>query len=200
LGSVGLLSCLLRGFERSLLCGLLCSLLGGSLRVLLRCLLTGKFLRGLKRGLAGGSLCCQSSCLLRRKLRCSVPLLCDSRGLGNTHCLSILARFQSFLFHGLLNSLPRLFARLRPRRREVAVLGSVQIRPRIEGCHIFRRLIWVGKRVALSHCLSLHVARRPISRHGSSDRGSCDVKDRECAPEWRASSPAMVVAQLLPKQ
>jgi hypothetical protein len=114
--SLGLLSRLLRGFKRSLLRCLLGGLLGGSLRSLLsgqlRSLLTRELLSGLKRGLAGSFLCGRASGPLRRKLRCSALLFFGSRGLCNAYCFSFLARLQPILFHGFLNSLPGLLARL----------------------------------------------------------------------------------------
>ena len=148
---LGSLRGLLGRLERSLLCGQF------------RSLQTGELLGGLKRSLTCGFLRCQPRGLLRRKLRCSVLLFCDAPGLGNAQCFGFLTCPQLLLFHGFFNALPGLLARLRTRRRKVAVFGAVQVRPGVERRHVFRRLIWVGKRVALSHFLPLHVTRLPIS-------------------------------------
>jgi hypothetical protein len=67
--------------------------------------------------------------------------------------LGVRLRPQTFLFHGLLNPLPGPFARLRPRRRKVAVLSAVQIRPREKRRHVFRGPVLVELPFALRHNL-----------------------------------------------
>jgi hypothetical protein len=68
--------------------------------------------------------------------------------------LKALLRPLMFLFHGLLNALSGLLASLRARSGKVAVLCAMQVRPRVERSHIFRRLIWVGLPFLFRHNLS----------------------------------------------
>jgi hypothetical protein len=65
--------------------------------------------------------------LLRDRLH-SVPFLFGACCFGGALCFS-LAHLQPFFFDCLLDPLTGILASLRPHRRKVAVLRTVQIRP-----------------------------------------------------------------------
>lgn len=81
----------------------------------------------------------------------------QTRCLGGSLRLSLLADANSFFFDGLFDALARLLSRLGPRCGKIPVLCAMQIRPGIERSYIFRGLVWVGLRVALRHCIRLEV-------------------------------------------
>jgi len=148
-----LLCGILRGPAGNLLGGLFCCLACCALRCFLRGLLGGLF--GLPRGLRG---------LLRGLLGCQLrpaPVFFSPCRLGHALkfrgtlrfilLLEILLRPGLLLLDGLLHPQTDLFPRLRPRRREVSVLGTMQIGPGIERRHVFRRFILVVRRSTISH-------------------------------------------------
>ena len=178
----GSLSNVARGL--GLLCG--CLLIGGSLRSLARglSLLSGCPLRSL--GLLCRLLCCQqrrlACCMLSGvmgdKLGLALLFLGPSR-IGNmlgSGCAFRSSRLPRLLagqlicssllfFYRLLHAQPRLFPCLRTRRRKVSVFCTVQIGPGIKRCHVFRRLILVVQRSAISHTSPLNRPRSlPIPR------------------------------------
>jgi hypothetical protein len=142
----------LRGL--SLLGRLLRGLLGGELGCL-----AGAFLRGFVGSALRSFLGCPLGGLLGVELGCHLCGVFDTagffrgaRGFSSALRVDFLLRAETFVFNGLFHALPGFFAHLGARRGEVAVLAAVQIRPRIEGRNIFRRLVRVGQRV-LSHGL-----------------------------------------------
>jgi hypothetical protein len=144
LSGLSLLSCLLSLLSSlSLLGGLLrqLSLMRGLHSGLLRSL-AGNFLRGLVGGLLGDQLCC----VLGLKLSLTrfffhTRSIGQALRLGCVLRLSLLTRLRPLLFDRLLHTLTSFFPRLRPRCGKVPVFCAVQICPRIERRHVFRRLI-----------------------------------------------------------
>ena len=186
----GLLSGMLRGSLSNvarglgLLCG--CLLIGGSLSSLARglSLLCGCPLRSL-------CLLCRLLCCQQRRLACGMLsgvmgdklglalLFLGPRRIGNmlgSGCAfrsSLLSRLLAgqlicsslLFFYRLLHTQPRFFPCLRTRRRKVSIFCTVQIGPGIKRCHVFRRLILVVQRSAISHTSPLNRPRSlPIPR------------------------------------
>jgi len=88
---------------------------------------------------------------LRRGRVHAALLLFSARGFGGALRFSFLAHLEALFLDDLLDTLTRVFARLCPRRREVAVLGAVQIRPGIQRCNVLGRIVRIGLRFGLRH-------------------------------------------------
>src|SRR5215472_12151525 len=81
----------------------------------------------------------------------------ENGGFGCLVCLGILERIgfvacpPPFGLDSLLNALARLFPCLGAGGGKVAVLGPMQICPRVQSRDVFRRLCWIDKAFAVSH-------------------------------------------------
>lgn len=91
----------------------------------------------------------------RRRFRLRrYSLWCSHYRLGELfggRCDGLQMRVCPFLFDCLLDTLTGPLARLRARGRKIAVLGPMQIRPRIERSYIVGSLVRVELPAALRH-------------------------------------------------
>jgi hypothetical protein len=120
-------------------------------------------------GLQGSLLRSLQSGLLRGKVHLA-PLLI-ARGF-NAQRFGFLASPGPLLLDGLLNALAGFLASLCPGRREVTILGAVQIRPGVQRSNVLRRIGWIGLRFALRHSLFVRaiaaiarLPKSPVERH-----------------------------------
>jgi hypothetical protein len=97
-----------------------------------------RLLRGQLRGLAGAVLGGYLSGFLRScmggLLRGEVAparFFLSASGFGRGFCAGFPTHALPFFFNGLFHALPGFLARLRARGGEIAILATVQIRPRI---------------------------------------------------------------------